>query len=135
MSGRPSASCSRSANYKCYERLSSKKENDNGKEIQDRVHCYGRKREVEDASGLAPKFIPYYNSGERVKVGFVGVDGTVYEEVTGVVAATSEWRPSFMLKRQSRSVGSSWLLSEKDVLIAVKHGRTLCAAKRRSNTC
>lgn len=66
--------------------------------------------------GLHAKFVPYYNSGERIRV---RIGSTV---LTGTVAATAGWAPEFMLMRTTRSRGSSWLLSGGDEVLAVKRG-------------
>jgi len=69
-------------------------------------------------SDLAPRFRRYYESGERVRVRFS------YGEATGTIGATTGWRPAFLLMRTARSIGSSYVLSERDTVVAVKHGRT-----------
>jgi hypothetical protein len=68
-------------------------------------------------STLAKKFIQYYESGERIKV------CTCEETLTGTVGVTTGWRPSFLLMRRRSDYGSSWLLGEKDSILAVKRGR------------
>lgn len=64
--------------------------------------------------GLRPKYVPYFNSGERIRVDVSG------EIVTGTVSATTGYSPQFMLMRNSRSVGSRRLLSESDEILAVQ---------------
>jgi len=70
-----------------------------------------------NASGLSKQFIPYYESGERIKV------KSCSEVLTGTIGKTTGWKPCFLLMRTSRSTGSSWTLSDKDQIIAVKQGR------------
>lgn len=76
---------------------------------------YGERFSEQD---LDPRFQPYYESQERIKVRTCGL------ELIGRVSVTTGWRPSFMLMRTSRSLGSSWLLGPKDKIIAVQKGRT-----------
>lgn len=59
--------------------------------------------------GLDPKWIPYYESQERIEVRFHS--GPVKR---GRVACTCGWSPSFMLMLKRNSFGSSWLLNEGD---------------------
>ena len=68
-------------------------------------------------AGLAQKFVGFFN-GPRIKVRFK------YGEVkTGTVSGTTGWQPSFMLMLARNHRGSSWLLSDQDEIIGVKHGR------------
>ena len=69
-----------------------------------------------DASELAPQFIPYFNSEERIKV------KDYDEELTGTIGVTTGWKPAFLLMRTSRSLGSSYILKENNQIIAVKRG-------------
>ena len=70
---------------------------------------YGKKFST---AHLAKKFIPYYNSGERIKV------KSHYGEVkSGTVGVTTGWKPVFLLMLTSRSLGSSHLLTNKDKII------------------
>jgi hypothetical protein len=72
-----------------------------------------------DSSDLAAQFVPYYESGARIKV------RTHYgEEITGTVGVTTGWRPCFLLMRRSNSFGSSDLMRADDRVIAVQRGRT-----------
>lgn len=82
--------------------------------IARKVREYGDKF---DTSDLAPQFVRYFNSGERVRVDFG------YAQLTGTIGVTTGWRPAFLLMRTSRSHGSSDLLSKDDRIIAVKEGR------------
>ena len=70
-----------------------------------------------DPSGLADKYVGYYNSGERITVGFVDGDGQVFEVKTGTVGVTGGHKPSFMLMLTKRSTGSSYLLGVRDVVL------------------
>lgn len=86
--------------------------------------CGGTLRMI-DRSDLAPAFEPYYESGQRVRVDFVTLDGTeVYETLTGTIGKTTGWKPAYVLMRTSRSLGSPYLLSARDRITAVKRGRT-----------
>ena len=70
-----------------------------------------------DATSLDQKFVPYFESGQRIKVETCG------EELTGTIGVTTGWRPCFLLMRTSRAMGSSWTLGERDKITAVKIGR------------
>jgi hypothetical protein len=81
-----------------------------------------------DASDLAPQFVRYFNSQERIRV-----DSHGGEHVrTGRVSVTSGWRPAFMLMHRSSDLGSSDVLGADDKIIAVQHGREYV---RRSCSC
>ena len=68
---------------------------------------------------LARKFVPFFESGARIKVRL-----RWGEEMTGTIGATTGWRPCFLLMRRSDSIGSPWTLSEADEIIAVqRNGR------------
>lgn len=71
-----------------------------------------------DPSGLDSRFIPFFESGERIKVETVGLT------LTGTVSVTTGHRPSFLLMRTRRSIGSPWLLGSRDRILAVKRGRS-----------
>jgi hypothetical protein len=76
--------------------------------------CRDRWGDKFDASGLAHSFAGHYNTGDRIEVQFE------YGEVKrGTVAATTGWRPSFMLMLTKRSSGSIWLLSDRDKVLKV----------------
>ena len=64
-----------------------------------------------DPSLLAAKFVPYYNSGQRVVVRF----GEEYKR--GTIGVTTGWRPVFILLLTKRSRGSSWVLSKYEEII------------------
>lgn len=74
-----------------------------------------------DPSALAQEFVPYFESGERIRV----VDG---EHVrTGTIGVTTGWRPAFLLMHRSSDDGSSDVLGLKDRVTHVKRGRTYVA--------
>jgi hypothetical protein len=77
-----------------------------------------------DPSDLAPQFVRYYNSGERVRV-----QDKYGETRTGTIGVTTGWKPAFLLMATSRSLGSTELLSTDDQVVAVKHGRTYVATR------
>ena len=66
-----------------------------------------------DSSHLAPQFVAYYNSGQRIVVD-LGYD----EPSRGYVGVTTGWCPSFLLLNNTRSSGSSYLLSNDDHVLA-----------------
>lgn len=75
-----------------------------------------------DTSGLAPKFIPYFESGQRiiVRTHFNWV-------VRGYVGVTTGWKPSFILLSKSNSISSPVLLDNRYEIIGTVnkylHGR------------
>ena len=83
--------------------------------IHRKKHNYGYKF---DDSELDKRFIPYFESGQRIKVKFIWG-----EELTGTIGVTTGWRPCFLLMRTTRSIGSPYVLRDSDELIAVKVGR------------
>ncbi len=68
-----------------------------------------------DSSDLAKQFIPYFNSGERVRVQF-GYGETLF----GTIGVSTGWCPVFLLMNSVRSIGSSNTLRKEDAIIAVK---------------
>lgn len=69
-----------------------------------------------DRSKLDPRFVKYYENGDRIKV-------TIYGVVkTGTVGITTGWKPVFLLLRDRRSVGSSDILDAGVELVAEKLG-------------
>jgi hypothetical protein len=72
-----------------------------------------------DPSQLAPAFIPFFHTGQRIKVRF-----SSGEEKTGTVGVTTGWRPAFLLMLKSSAHGSSEVLGAGDVPVAIKKGRT-----------
>lgn len=93
-------------------------------------YCARQRRQYGDRfnpAGLAEEFRRYYNSGERVRVRF-----GYGEELTGTIGVTTGWQPCFLLMRTSRSIGSSYTLSDRDQVIAAKRwGRTYVPILRR----
>ena len=70
---------------------------------------YGKKF---DPSDLAEKFIPYFETGQRIEV------KTEYGEIKrGYIGVTTGWKPVFMLLSRYDSHGSSELLSKKTKII------------------
>lgn len=65
-------------------------------------------------SGLAPQFIPYYNSGQRIEVDLG------YEVKRGYVGMTTGWEPCFLLLLRRDSMGSSYCLGPKDKVLRVR---------------
>ena len=65
-----------------------------------------------DASNLVEKFIPYFNSQERIKIRRHG------EVTSGRVGVTTGWKPAFLLMFTSRSLGSSYILDENDEIVS-----------------
>lgn len=72
-----------------------------------------------DASALPAKFVPYFNSDQRIKV-----RSSYGWEHTGRVGITTGWRPAFLLMARSNQIGSSDVLDASDEIIAVQYGRT-----------
>lgn len=66
---------------------------------------------------LTQKFVPYYESGRRIKVETLG------HTLTGTVGVTTGWVPCFLLLRTSRSRDSIYTLSDLDKIVAVQIGR------------
>ena len=75
---------------------------------------YGKKF---DPSALDPRFVPFYEGGERIKIETCGM------VVTGTIGITTGWKPCFLLMRTSRSIGSSYTLDKKDKILGVKRTR------------
>lgn len=71
---------------------------------------------------LDARFVPYFNSGERIKVECTYGDDT--ETATGTIGVTSGWVPVFLLMRSSRAHGSSYVLGPEHRIIGRKVGRT-----------
>lgn len=70
-----------------------------------------------DTSDLDKRFIPFYNSGQRIKVDFG------HGEVrSGTVGITTGWKPTFLLMLRKNSLGSSWTLGFNDRIVAVQRG-------------
>lgn len=72
-----------------------------------------------DESALDKRFVPYFESGERIKVRTLGL-----MIITGTVGVTTGWCPCFLLMRMRRGTGSAFTLGPNDDIVAVKHGKT-----------
>jgi hypothetical protein len=70
-------------------------------------------------SALDKRFIPYLNSGERIKVDFGHGDVK-----TGTVSVTTGWKPTFLLMLRSNSMGSIYTLGRTAEIIGVQTGGT-----------
>ena len=70
-----------------------------------------------DPSNLDERFVPYFESGERIKVSIGNF------ALTGTIGVTTGWRPAFLLLRTSRAMGSPWLLGKQNKVLAVKRGQ------------
>lgn len=81
-----------------------------------------------DPMKLAPRFVPYFNTGERIRVRFKHG-----EELTGTVGVTMGWQPAFLLMLRRNSIGSPWILGEGDEVIAVKSGRGYVTASDKAS--
>lgn len=68
-----------------------------------------------DTSGLAPQFVAAFNAGDTFRV---KIDAGYEKPIWGYVAATTGWRPSFMLMRHRGQRGSSDLLRAEDKILA-----------------
>ena len=64
-----------------------------------------------DPSDLDPRFVPYFNSQQRIKVHTLGAT------VTGRIGVTTGWKPCFLLMRTSRSRGSEYTLGQNDTIL------------------
>jgi hypothetical protein len=65
-----------------------------------------------DQSDLSAQFVPFYESGKRIRVDFGHGDIK-----SGRVGVTTGWRPTFILLLTKRSRGSTWLLSDRCIII------------------
>lgn len=89
-----------------------------------RTYCMLKSREHGekwDPSDLVPKFIPHFESGDRIRVQRRAGDYTYTR--TGTVSVTTGWRPAFLLIHRASDIGSSDVLGLVDEVIAVKRGR------------
>lgn len=73
----------------------------------------------------AEAFLPYFGTGQRVRVTTVYGEGEDAETFTrtGLVSATTGHRPALLLVHRSNAHGSWDLLSHTDRLVAVQRGR------------
>lgn len=70
-----------------------------------------------DPSDLDRRFVRYFESGERISVDFWSGGPGWTQIVRGHVSVTSGWKPSFMLMRTRRSMGSELLLGPRDRIV------------------
>jgi len=64
-----------------------------------------------DSSDLAEKFIPYFESGQRIEV-----TDRYGNKSRGYVGVTTGWKPAFILVYNRRSLGGSWILRDTDTV-------------------
>lgn len=76
-----------------------------------------------DQSGLSKQFVKYYENEQKVMVNTTGMI------LSGTIGITTGWKPCFLLMRTARSTGSTWTLSDKDEILAVKHGKEYISIK------
>lgn len=72
---------------------------------------------------LELRFVPYYQSGVRIKITRTYTNGDV-TTAFGTVGVTTGWRPVFLLMSSTRAHGSSYVLGPDDCIVAERHGRT-----------
>jgi len=65
-----------------------------------------------DPSLLDRRFVPYFESGERISVKF-----SWGEVKRGTIGVTTGWKPVFLLMRTSRSMGSSDTLGRQETIV------------------
>lgn len=70
-----------------------------------------------DASDLAPAFVPYFNSGQRIEV--EPNHSTSGRPRRGTVGVTTGWKPVFLLMKRRTSLGSTDTLSARDRVVGV----------------
>ena len=75
---------------------------------------YNEYGEQFDESCLAQKFIPYFESGERIEVKF-----SHGEVKRGRIGITTGWKPSFLLMLRRSDHGSSHLLTLNDKILSI----------------
>jgi len=66
-----------------------------------------------DISELDPRFVPYYESGERVEVTYNF--GTPRETERGYVGVTTGWKPIWICLKRRDSTGGCGLFDERNV--------------------
>jgi hypothetical protein len=71
-----------------------------------------------DASNLAPQFIPYFESQQRIEVEFRRGPHVLYYG-RGRVGVTTGWKPVFILMPRIDSIGSSEVLGDDDKIVKV----------------
>lgn len=77
-----------------------------------------------DASDLHSQFIPYFNSGDRIRV----ANGEYVR--TGRVGVTTGWKPAFLLMHRASDHGSSDVLGPDDQITHVQRGRVYVPVPR-----
>lgn len=68
-----------------------------------------------DYSNISKQFIPYYENGQRIKVQYTY--GKDKEVKSGTVGMTTGWKPVFILMLRSNSTGSSYILTDKEIIL------------------
>ena len=68
-----------------------------------------------DYSNISSQFIPYYENGKRIKVQYTY--GKDKEIKSGTVGMTTGWKPVFILMLRSNSTGSSYILTDKEIIL------------------
>jgi hypothetical protein len=76
-----------------------------------------------DVSRIATHLLPYYRTGQRVRVVTTYNNGETFER-TGTISRTAGWQPALMLMHRSNASGSWDLLGADDKVVAVQRGRT-----------
>ena len=66
-------------------------------------------------AGLPAAFVPYFNSGARVRVRF-----SHGEELTGTIGVTTGWGPCFLLMRRRSDTGSIHTIGTADRVVGVQ---------------
>lgn len=85
-----------------------------------------------DPSNLASQFVPYFTTRpenrRRIKVTrtYTGPPDEVHTR-TGTVGVSSGFRPIFLLMHRSNAIGSWDTLTDDDVIVGEKNGRTYTA--------
>jgi hypothetical protein len=90
--------------------------------VADKKAQYGGKF---DPSDLDPRFVQYFNSGERIRV--ETTDGDAVDVRTGTVGVTTGWRPAFLLihRVDASSLSLNLLLPDDNHRVtAVKRGES-----------
>ena len=65
---------------------------------------------------LNKRFVPFFESGERIRIDDFGT------EITGTVGVTTGWKPAFLLIRRRNDAGSEIVLGPKTKILAVQRG-------------
>ena len=77
-------------------------------------------KEIREPAGK--QFIPYYGTGQRIRVRTTYPGGEIFER-TGTVSLSMGWWPTFLLMHRSNAIGSCDTLGAKDEIVAVQYGR------------